>query len=99
MFLCMYYKRANNRPPHLLARNCFSTLSAIGILCGPLRISIDVVQDLSRPPFRGSDWPQFLQPTYIRHIVTYQLLQYPDEPSSVTLHMEAARVPKTHTSQ
>jgi len=67
----------------------------MGILSEPLRISIDAVQDLSRLPFRGSDCPQFLQPAYIRKSVSSQSLQYPDEPSSVTLKMEAAHVPKT----
>ena len=32
--------------------------------------SVDALQDLSRLPFRGSDWPHFLQPTYIRQIVS-----------------------------
>jgi len=39
------------------------------ILSEPLRVSIEAVQDLSRLPFRGSDWPQILQPTCIRQIV------------------------------
>lgn len=90
----MYVLQRANKRPYLQAQSCFSTLPDMGILSEPLRISIDAVQDLSRLPFRGSDWPQFLQPTYFRRTVSSQSIQYSDEPSSFTLQKEAAHVPK-----
>ena len=87
-FLCMCYNVQIRDHIHELEISSRTSL--------PLHISIDVVQDLSRLPFRGSDWPQFLQPSYCTSDTFFssQSLQYSDEPSSVTYRWRQHMFPK-----